>query len=523
MNRIEQYFKDNSLSPLPDDELLSLFSGVAEFMTPDHIIAYVERAKRFDTQPVHVSDENFIHSVVYWYCLRADLRTMPAFFQAGQKLGLTNDDCNTLLVNLADACKYDFRHGEEFISLATAIFSGLIERDQRLDVTAFQAFLLIAKEDGEITRALRVVKLCMNTGLSIEQSADIVKRLYEAPGIVGYTLMHFYDEIDALRANAVEPALLYDALKAMIDLDISPKRFTQFLQIAAAKSPLPQAGILGRFLQIAKDFKPEEKGEAILLATLESITPQGVDSPKPVTDYFPEIPGNKLILGCLPYRLSKSLEEGLTDLKQLMEEEYTQGVWVFDQQSETWYSMGGRTQNSMNRVRHEFYPYDISSLSSTPIIVKTNPEQSEILIAPDRRNLEFPKLEKRLTGFLTAMPSGADLGMIAELQKASTRKVPITGLIVSSQGVTEFSVPDDASVIAEIAPNLRGIKGQVISELDQANAVREFGTNGNSPEFVRFMKDKLISLLPPGFVIAFHTFKGYGNYLQRQSEPGFTA
>lgn len=521
MTRIAQYFKDHALSPLPDDELISLFSGVAEFMTPDHITTYIEHAKRFDAQPVHVSKENYAEDVVYWYCLRDDLRAMPAFFRAGQNLGLSNDDCNTLLVNLADACKYDFRHGDDIISLTTAIFSGLIERCQPFDVAAFLAFLLIAKEDGEITRALRIVKLGMNAGLSIKQSTDIVKRLYEAPGIVGYTLMGFYDEIDALRANAVEADLLYDALKAMIALDISPKRFTQFLQIAAAKSPFSQTDILRRFLQIAESPKSEEKTQDVLVATLEAIIVRGDETRKQVVDYFPEIPGGKLILGCLPYRLSKSLEKGLTDLKKLTEEEYTQGIWVFDQKTETWFSMGGRTQNSMNGVRHEFYPYDISSLSSTPIIVKTNPEKNEILIAPDRPSLDFPKLEKRLTGFLTAMPSGADFSMIAELQKTSSKEVPITGLIVSSQGVTEFSVPDDTSVVADIVPSLQGIKGRVISELDQARAAMEFGTTGQSIEFVRFMKDKLIGLMPPGFVIAAHTFNGYRNYLQRQAELEF--
>lgn len=521
MNRIEQYFNDNSLSPLPDDELTSLFSGVAEFMTPEHIIAYVETAKRFDDQPVHITNADHTKSIVHWYSLRDDLRAMPGFFQAGEKLGLTNDECNTLLINVLDAYKYDFRHGDELISLTTAIFTDLTERHQSFDVPAFQAFLLIAKEDGEITRALRIVKLCMNAGLSFEQSSDIVKRLYEAPGIIGYTLMGFYDEIDTLRANAVEAELLYDALKTMIELDISPKRFTQSLYVAATKSPLSQTDILRRFLQIAESPKPEEKTQDVLVAALGSIIVPGDETRKQVVDYFPEIQGGKLILGCLPYRLSKSLEKGLIDLKKLTEEEYTQGIWVFDPKTETWFSMGGRTQNSMNGVRHEFYPYDISSLSSTPIIVKTNPEKNEVLIAPDRRSLDFPKLQKRLTGFLAAMPSGADLSMITELQKASSKKVPITGLIVSSQGITEFSAPDDATVIAEIAPKLRDIKGQVISELDQANAVREFGTNGKSPEFVRFMRDKLLSLLPPGFVISAHTFKGYTDYLQRQSELEF--
>lgn len=524
MTRIEQYFSDNSLSPLPDEELTALLSGVAEFMTPEHLENYIEHAKRFDKQPVHVTHDNQLEIVVYWYCLRGDLRAMPAFFEATQKLGLSKDDGNALLISLADACKYDFRHGDDIISLATDILRGLVETNQPFDIAAFQDFLLIAKEDGEITRALRITRMCMNAGLSLEQGTDIVKSLYEAPGIIGYTLMDFYDEIDTLRANAVEAELLYEALKAMIDIDLSPRIFTQFLQITAARSPLTQAEILNRFLKISRDFRPGKKAQDALLKVAElstSIIPREAGTFKPVPDYFPEIPGKKLILGCLPYRMSKSLEDGLTDIKKLMEDEYTQGSWVFDQQSETWHSMGGRTQNSLGKARHEFYPYDISLLSDTPIIVKTNPEKSEILIAPDRRTLEFPQLEKRLTAFLTAMPSGADLSMIAALQQVSSRQVPITGLIVSSQGVTKFSVPDDTAVVDEMAPKLKGIKGQVISELDQLAAIREFGTNGTSPEFIEFMKNKLAKLLPPGFEIAPYTFNGYLSSLERDRELEF--
>ncbi len=523
MTRIEQFFMDNSLSPMPDDELTLLFSDVSEFMTDDQIANYVLKCKRFDVRPVHVTEEDYSEKVVHWYCLRDDLQAMPTFFLAGLKLGLTKDQCNSVLIDLLQAYKYDTRHGDVTVTLTHDIFCHLIETAQPFDQALFQAFLLIAQEDGEITRALRLVKLCMNAGLSLAQGIDVVKRIYEAPGIVGYALRDFYDEIDALRANAIEPTLLHEALKMMIALDITPSLFTDFLQIAAAKSPFSQSEILTRFMEAVDDSKAAKNEKGVLITTLDALIDKENSVRKPVNDYFPEIPGNKLVLGCLPYRMSKSLKDGLSDLNALMEEAYTQGAWVFDPEGETWYSMGGRNRSSLDGVRHEFQAYDVSVLSAAPVLVKINPRKCEIMIAPNRRDLEFPQLEKRLTGFLTAMPSGADFIMASILQEKAVRKVPITGLIVSSQGVTEYTVPEDRDVVEEIGRKLKFIKGQVVAELDHLWAIQEFGTKGDSPEFVRFMRDKLVSHLPPGFSIAVHTFMGYGNYLNRQAKPSVTA
>lgn len=523
MTRIEQYFLDNSLSPLPDEELTLLFSDVREFMTEDQIGNYVQHCRRFDVRPVHVTEEDRSEKLVHWYCLRDDLRAMPTFFLAGAKLSLSNDQCNAMLVDLLRAYKYDTRHGDETVTLTTDIFCHLIETTQAFDQALFQSFLLIAQEDGEITRALRIVKLCMNAGLSLEQGIDIVRRIYESPGIVGYALRDFYDEIDALHANAIEPALLHDALKMMIALDITPSWFTEFLQIAAAKSAFSQSKILVRFLETAERSKATKNEKDVLITTLDTLIDKENSARKPVIDYFPEIPGSKLVLGCLPYRMSKSLEDGLSDLNALMEETYSQGAWVFDPASLTWYSMGGRNRSSLDGVRHEFQAYDVSSLSQTPVLVKINPRNCEIMIAPNRRDLDFPQLANRLTAFLTAMPSGADFAMISILREKADEQVPITGLIVSSQGVTEYNVLDDRSVVDEISRKLKLLKGQVIAELDHLWAIQEFGTNGDSPEFVRFMGDKLVAHLPPGFSIATHTPIGYSNHLKRQAKPSVTA
>ena len=524
MTGIEQYFRDNSYwAPMPDEELTLLLSGVSTFMTVEQLANYVEHCRRFDTRPVHVTDGNQTERLVYWYCLRDDLRAMPAFFQAGEKLGLTSDQCNTLLINLLQAYKYDSRHGDETVTLATDILCHLIKSVEPFNLASFQAFLLIAQEDGEIVRAIRILKLCMNAGLSLVQSIDLVQRIYNAPGIFGYALKDFYDEIDALRANAIDPALLHEALKMMIALDVTPSWFTHFLQMSTTNSPLSQSEVLTRFLSTGEATKAAKNGDDILIDVFDDLINKDDDWRKPVNDYFPEIVDQRLVHGCLPYRISKSLEEGLIDLNNLMEDSYSQGAWVFDPASETWYSMGGKNQSSFNGVRHEFQVYDVSVLSATPVLVKVNPKKCEVLVAPNGRDLEFPQLESRLTAFLTAMPSGADFIMASLLQEKAAQKVPITGLIVSSQGVTEYTVPEDRAGVDEIGRRLQFIKGQVITELNQLWAIQEFGTKDQSPEFVSFMRDKLVSHLPPGFSIATYTFKGFCNQRKQQSEIAIMA
>lgn len=78
------------------------------------------------------------------------------------------------------------------------------------------------------------------------------------------------------------------------------------------------------------------------------------------------------------------------------------------------------------------------------------------------------QLQKKLVSFLTALPSGADFLELAILNRISTRPVEITGLIVTSQGITECSAPADAENVEAFAGSFKFDKGEAMSNFDAA-------------------------------------------------------
>ena len=58
------------------------------------------------------------------------------------------------------------------------------------------------------------------------------------------------------------------------------------------------------------------------------------------TEYFPDIGAKKVLHGISPYRIQRSLVNGLQDLKEASKNEGTEGCFVFDPAKEIWYSLG---------------------------------------------------------------------------------------------------------------------------------------------------------------------------------------
>jgi hypothetical protein len=138
-----------------------------------------------------------------------------------------------------------------------------------------------------------------------------------------------------------------------------------------------------------------------------------------------------------------------------------------------------------------------------------HPRQTETYVVPDRNSLAVPQLQKRITSFNAAMPSGADFGLVADLRARASKYVDIVGLIVTSEGITEFEIPNDPEVAASVAESFKYLKGEVMSEMDAHAFLRDFGIRGENLPFIDRLRREVVNKLPRGFRISIQKHEAY--------------
>jgi hypothetical protein len=529
----DEIFQANGLEPLPDPELRDLLSVLSQHLAADDLAAYIVSVMRFDERPMHVTDSHpgeyllnlDVSRAVYWWHLRKDCAVIPRFMVAATTAGLSYAERVELLRAVVDTNRYDFGGVDGLIGDTADIIEMANKRgiSFQSSLADFKRFLVEAKADGEVSRAFGIARLCMVAGMSVEQSLDIVQSIYAGRGIAGYVFMGLWDELETLGHNGVGGDLIYEALKAAHANDIGFQNLTTVLHVGTTQTSLSRREVFEKVVEVLTESRSaigDHSGSREIVATVadpldwlaNALMPavSGADYVVKEPDkYFPEIGVEKLVHGVLPYRLERSLRDGLADLRELMNTSHAEGAFVFDPASDTWFSLGGRTSLQSGRARHEFYPYDVSALSQTPVFVHTHPRNNEIFISPARDTLAFPQLQKKLVSFLTAMPSGADFGLLGELHRTSSKPVAINGLILTSQGITEFNAPSDAEDIEAFAGSFKFDKGEAIIDFDAAGYLAKHGIDEADFAFIERLMPAVTRKLPPGFEIALSTFEDF--------------
>lgn len=525
----------NEFAPSADDQLMGLLAQTLLHMTEEDLAVYIERVTRFDKEPVSVLQSFPGESLldfssgrpVYWWHLRRDLAILPKYFDTSEVLEVSEKEATSLLFSLVESLKYDFGGVTNLIETLTTIMESCAERslDFQDRIPQFKDFLHLARQEGDINRALGIVQLGIAAGMTIEQSVEIVTDIYNGRGIPGYVFRDLYDELNALRTNAASGDLIFHSLKTIVASGVPFSEFTQFLYVAATHTNYDQNEILEQIFRPKANLAADEilsnvkvpgldNGKQTILdrATRALMPVYAPDDSKPAvsikdpSNYFPDSRAKSLRHGILPYRATRSLEEGLQDLHALMKAEYQEGAWIFDQQSDTWFSLGGRTNLRTHSVRHEFFPYDISALSLSPMFIHIHPEKNEVFIRPHRDSLAYTQLQDKVTKFLATMPSGSDFKAISDLMNEASRTVAVKGLIVTSIGLTELIVPNDPCRIAELAMSFRRLKDQTLSEFDARGYFTEYGIKEPDVKFVKRLLGELNKKLPPGFEIIVHAY-----------------
>lgn len=532
----QKVFFEEGLFPYPDEDLRLLMDHSLAYMTPRNLVAYIKRVHRFDEKPVHITESRpgeftvgRTAKIVHWYHLRETLGLFPSLFTAAGNVGLTKQQTTHLLFAIADAQKYDFWGIEKHIRLTNDIMSSCLERgfDFQKALPDFRKLLSLLRREGESLRALGILHLGIKAGLSPEQSIDIVTYMLKESAIAGYALMGLYDELDLLGPNVVPANLLHRALKIIMGEDPyysqgNYKAFTHLLHLAVTHTDLSQTDVVTavvhrseqqKLLAASQAFQQANPPQGNILDAVAEICLPILDSEdgrkktisfsstKSPEDYFPLLRTESLVSGILPYRLRKDFPGGICDLKKLMETGYQEGAFIFAPETNTWFSYGGRTDSGQRSVRHEFYPYDISRLSKTPIFVHIHPENTEIFLAPLTENLAFPQLQTKLTKFLAVMPSRADYKTCASLLRDASGPVNPSACIVTSLGITKMAFPNDPEAIENFAESFREIKDRVMLDFNARAYVSRHNQTEDHPGFVQRLCRLVNKKLPPEFQI----------------------
>ena len=203
------------------------------------------------------------------------------------------------------------------------------------------------------------------------------------------------------------------------------------------------------------------------------------------------------------------MNDGVSDLEEIAQarshrwESVGEGMWVFDPNADTWYSLGGKTEVHPDRVRHYFIAYDASQLSERPYMFHTHPEDLEIMLRNPYDDFSTREYQDHVTKFLSSTPSRADYSVVADTIDRAASDIHPRSFIVHSLGITEFTYPNDLEKIKEKEIKKRDIRDQ---------AMLNFGWNSlgwrrdivDEATVAKMLVDDLNKLLPEGFAIKLH-------------------
>lgn len=507
---VRRIFTNNRLSPAPDVGLTDLVTiGLRDLKEAD-LGTFLRAQKRFDG-PVTMmeSGEKIEH-----YHLRKSLQELPGYMEATRAAGLTYEQATDLLPHALNSLRGDFEQEYTTIHLLGRACNEAASQRLNLagDFETFKDMVKLAGDEWLLDPSLYAFSNGARLGLSVEQMYKMIKKLPEigSPS-PGYVIPHFNDALKSMLPAKVNPELVVEVFDMIGDnngyysglYDL----FTMVMAFGGPSSGMTPDEVLALF---ASRLKNGKKGIALLKSGDAQGQMQEVAT-VPKEKYFVENERTVLEHAVLPYKVSKSFDKGMRDLEKLSVassrywEEVGEGMWVFDPASNVWYSLGGKVDVQMDRVRHNFLLYDISQLSEEPVVCHVHPKDLDMTVRPRKENLTIPEYQDKLTAFLTATPSRADYGALAALLKMSSKPVKAQAGLVHSLGTTIIRFPNDIAVLEKMSEKARDLRDQVMLEFDTSRYERNGLVDTESDyNFVQRLMDDFNRKLPKGFSLTIY-------------------
>jgi len=427
-------------------------------------------------------------------------------------------------VHLLDSQPYDFHQVDMIISLLTRAYRKAVEFGANIPASyeAMKDMINLGSEAGVINACLYSFVNLTRLGLSVDQATKVVMRIPQEEGSAsGYPMPLFNDAVKSMLPAKVEPELVVEAFE-YLGGERPWFNMGDYQAFRAAMTfGCPIKGLTPN--EMLRFFVTRARNGGKEIPLLEEVI--GDLNQRPDVEliidkerYFTEVQG-ELEHFAQPYRNKRSLVQGARDLEELavaksyLWEEVGEGMWVFDPANEIWYSLGGQLElpgmgailsGTADWVRHNFIPYDISALSDTPFLFHVHPEALDSFIAPPRDSMTYPAFRDDITRFLTATPSRADYGAVAELLKQSQGEVSTRSFIVHALGVTEFTYPNDIAQLEDMKEKSRDIRDQAMLCFDMDDYVLRNGFSSDRLDLVQRLMHDLDERLPDEFNVILH-------------------
>lgn len=506
-----------------DKELGHLASQSLQSLGIDRLNQLVKAYEPFNTS-VYVIDHDGNERKDENFKLKCILKEIPEYVKNAKSVGLTEDQSNGLVIHLLKSSSDGFLRQEVPIMLMSKSFEAMNQKKELFnkdDLKRFYKLVGESSKNGVQSNAIYAFYLTQEIGLPIDKSVQMISKLIDADGgASGYSFPPFCDALKTLCISDVNPdtvVTLFDKLggdKPWFNIS----RYKAFEDIITFGCPTnlttPQEVMETILKQVESGDDIEDALTRILGLDRKLMSPDNkieiIDPKDEIERYFVDKLGN-LELAALPYKTHKPFVNGVQDLERIAAasfmgrwEETGEGFWVYDNNSETWYSLGGQTQIKSGAVRHNMIPYDISELTSNPSMFHCHPQDFEVFITPQSENNVFPdEYRDHVTKFLSSTPSRTDYSSVADfLESAKSRIDNPRSYIVSSVGITEFIYPNDIKQIKEMSINSREIRDQALMDYDWDGLMDRYDDDELTvtKELIVLLNQKL----PNGFSIKFY-------------------
>lgn len=507
--------------PNPDSRLRDLVSQCSGLLDHGSLNRIAIAFQRFNT-PVNIEDDNGIYRTDSNWSLKELLTEIPGLVESAKEAGLNKEQTEEIILHLLNSTPYDFERNEINISLLRRMMKMETELGGDIDSRDFveiKKMIGLGGKYGVIPHSLYSYIKLRRIGISTHDATKMVMKLPDADGhLAGYTFASFYEAVSSLSVAGVDPNTSREILNKFggdrpYYSQGSYRNLTEMITFVCPSERISPQELLSGILSNSRGVKRMDEEvlrslESGKINTTKTTKGEVFDPKEDVKKYF-ILKKGELELAALPYQVRRGLTEGINDLKMIAQarshrwEDVGEGMWIFDPKENIWYSLGGKLEVQVNKVRHLFLPYDASILSKTPYMFHIHPMDLEPLIRDPYDDFPSREFRDHVTKFLSSTPSRADYSVVAETVKNAISEIRPRSFIVHSLGLTEFIYPNDTEAVEAMAVVSRGIRDRVLLDFDWSFTSDHSPQMVNKSELVKKLIVAQNRLLPRGFSIKF--------------------